>query len=155
MWFQHLFFQYRFYCFSVVVTTKRCIYELCEPQMSLGGMHPSLGKEITLGGAFPKYGGSTRNSKMILEMANSLYNQYWSQGLLCRVGPSFPSIPLGMAASQGFFLCLPHSKFRWEKNLMILKRNQILPLTSSHKPTCHTTRSDFVYVFVSYVERVL
>lgn len=45
--------------------------------MSLGGMHPSLGKEITLGGAFPKYGGggSTGKSKMILEMANSLYNQ--------------------------------------------------------------------------------
>lgn len=25
--------------------------------MSLGGMHPSMGKEVTLGEAFPKYGG--------------------------------------------------------------------------------------------------
>lgn len=70
-----LFFQYRFHCFLVVVTTKKCICELCGPQMSLGGMYPSLGKEITLVGAFPKYEGSIGNSKMILEMASSLYNQ--------------------------------------------------------------------------------
>lgn len=42
-----LYFQYRFPCFSVVATMKKCIYELCGPQVRVGRMRPSTEKQAT------------------------------------------------------------------------------------------------------------
>lgn len=48
---------------------------------------------------FPKHWGeSTGNSKRILEMSLSFYNQQWIQGLLAEPIPTFHPTSLGIAA---------------------------------------------------------
>lgn len=101
-----LYFQYRFPCFSVVATMKKCIYELCGPQARVGRMRPSTEKQATffffffeMGRAFPKIWNGQQGSPRGLWECH-MHHQ-WAQGLFGKVAPASRPPSLGSAARRG------------------------------------------------------
>lgn len=133
-----LYFQYRFPCFSVVATMKKCIYELCGPQVRVGRMRPSTEKQATFfffflrwGEHFPKYG--TVNREVQEDFGNVICITSGPKGSLAK-SPQLPGPHLWVLLPvEGVLLCFPHSK-SGEKN--DLKREPVLIAYGlSHKPS--------------------